>query len=121
MPIMSPLPLPSRKLTYRELATRILALPTAERLSRSEEHIKELLNTCRQQHVVPDKVIQYSVHLLVELEYQLSEIPASAHDQLVECADFMRNAISQEELEQHLFHALQVMFSPESSTQATTD
>lgn len=33
----------------------------------------------------------------------------------------MRNAISQEELEQHLFHALQVMFSPESSTQATTD
>lgn len=109
------------ELTYRELATRILALPTAERLSRSEEHIKELLNTCRQQHVVPDKVIQYSVHLLVELEYQLSEIPASAHDQLVECADFMRNAISQEELEQHLFHALQVMFSPESSTQATTD
>lgn len=109
------------ELTYRELATRILALPTAERLSRSEEHIKELLNTCRQQHVVPDKVIQYSVHLLVELEYQLSEIPASAHDQLVECADFMRNAISQEELEQHLFHALQVMFSPESSAQATTD
>lgn len=109
------------ELTYRELATRILALPTPERLSRSEEHIKELLNTCRQQHVVPDKVIQYSVHLLVELEYQLSEIPASAHDQLVECADFMRNAISQEELEQHLFHALQVMFSPESSTQATTD
>ena len=109
------------ELTYRELATRILALPTAERLSRSEEHIKELLNTCRQQHVVPDKVIQYSVHLLVELEYQLSEIPASAHDQLVECADFMRNAISQEELEQHLFHALQVMFSPESNTQATTD
>ena len=109
------------ELTYRELATRILALPTAERLSRSEEHIKELLNTCRQQHVVPDKVIQYSVHLLVELEYQLSEIPASAHDQLVECADFMRNAISQEELEQHLFHALQVMFSPESSTQAITD
>ena len=42
-------------------------------------------------------------------------------DRLVECADFMRNAISQEELEQHLFHALQVMFSPESSTQATTD
>lgn len=76
------------ELTYRELATRILALPAAERLSRSEEHIKELLNTCRQQHVVPDKVIQYSVHLLVELEYQLSEIPASAHDQLVECADF---------------------------------
>ncbi len=73
------------------------------------------------QHVVPDKVIQYSVHLLVELEYQLSEIPASAHDQLVECADFMRNAISQEELEQHLFHALQVMFSPESSAQAITD
>ena len=109
------------ELTYRELATRILALPTAERLSRSEEHIKELLNTCRQQHVVPDKVIQYSVRLLVELEYQLSEIPASAHDQIVECADFMRNAISQEELEQHLFHALQVMFSPESSTQATTD
>ena len=29
--------------------------------------------------------------------------------------------ISQEELEQHLFHALQVMFSPESGTQATTD
>ncbi|MFR5354708.1 MAG: hypothetical protein ACLTI1_00320 [Clostridia bacterium] len=73
------------ELTYRELATRILALPTAERLSRSEEHIKELLNTCRQQHVVPDKVIQYSVRLLVELEYQLSEIPASAHDQIVEC------------------------------------
>ena len=108
-------------LTYKQLATKILKLPQEERLQRSEEYISNLLSACIDQNVVPDKVIQYFVRLLGELEYQLSEIPASSHDQLVECADFMRNAINQEELEQHLFHALQVMFSPESSTQATTD
>ncbi|MDD5797297.1 MAG: response regulator [Clostridiaceae bacterium] len=108
-------------LTYKQLATKILKISQEERLQRSKEYISNLLSACIDQNVVPDKVIQYFVRLLGELEYQLSEIPASSHDQLVECADFMRNAINQEELEQHLFHALQVMFSPESSTQATTD
>ncbi len=107
-------------LTYRELATRILALPPDECLERSREHIDRLLASCKAQNVVPDKVIQYFVRLLGELEYQLPEIPASVHDQIVECADFMRNAISQEELEQHLYHALQVMFSPEIHTSTGT-
>jgi two-component system response regulator YesN len=101
---------------YKELAARILASPdpSENRSVSACQQLELLLNTCRQQNVMPSKVIQYCVRLLGELEYQTENISSAVHDKIADCAEFIRNAATQEELFRNLQDTLNAIFQPES-------
>ncbi|MDO4261242.1 MAG: AraC family transcriptional regulator [Eubacteriales bacterium] len=101
--------------SYKELASEILSLPSDFCLDYAVNRVSGLLDACQKQNVLPARVIQYFVRFLGELEYRLQDVSAPAHDQIVESAEFMRTAVSKEELERHLQDALQAVFSPAAS------
>ncbi len=108
-------------LTYKELAARILSIPDEQRLEYSSRRFHELLDTCRDNHVLPSRIIQYCVRLLGELEYQTPDISSAAHDQIVDSAEFMRNSLTREELEKNLDDALTALFAPEPVTKHSSE
>lgn len=107
-------------ISYKELASEILAIPGGT-LEYASSRLSALLDACREQNVMPSKVIQYCVRFLGELEYCVSNINPAAHDRIADSAERMRNAISQEELSKNLMDALQAVFAPESAENGSTD
>jgi len=100
-------------ISYKELASEILALPEETRLSSAGNRFQKLLSSCQQQNVMPSKVIHYCVRLLGELEYHTPEVSSAIHDQIADSMEIMRNALTWEELKKDLSDALRVLFSSE--------
>lgn len=100
--------------SHKALAEEILSLDR-DRLTGALARTSRLLENCRDSHVLPSRVIQYCVRLLGDLEYGLSDISQTAHDQVADSAEFMRNAVTQDELSKNLSDALHAMFAPEPS------
>lgn len=103
-------------ISYKELASEMLSVPDHARLEYASGRICRLLDTCRQQNVLPSKIIQYCGRLLGELEYHTAGISASAHDRIADSTEFMRNSLTREELEKNLLDALTALFSPEPAS-----
>lgn len=101
--------------SYKDLVADLLSQPADSCLNYASAKISALLQECRQQHVMPSKLIFYFVRFLGELEYRLSDVSASSHDLITESADFIRNADTLDELEQHLTAVLSSVFSPSLS------
>lgn len=97
---------------YKELASEILAASDSTRLEYASSRIFSLLDTCRQQNVLPSKIIQYCIRFLGELEYHKADVSADTHDQIADSMEFIRNALTREELEKNLLDALTAIFSP---------
>lgn len=100
-------------LSYKELASEILSIPDSGRLEYASQRFHRLLDTCREQYVLPARIIQYCVRLLGELEYHTADISSVIHDQIADSAEFMRNSLTREELEKNLNDALTALFAPE--------
>lgn len=98
--------------SYKDLAAEILSV-TDGTLEYSSHRMKEILDACHQNKVMPSKVIQYCVRLIGELEYHVPDISSASHDQIADSAEIMRNAISQQELMKNLMDALQAIFAPD--------
>ena len=107
--------------SYKELAMEILTIPD-KTLEYASLRLTKLLDSCKKNHVMPTKVIQYCARLLGELEYHVSGITTIAHDQIADSADIIRNVISLEELSKNLMDALQAIFAPKQpSCEASAD
>ncbi|MDE7059908.1 MAG: AraC family transcriptional regulator [Lachnospiraceae bacterium] len=102
-------------LSYKELTSEILSIPTSSRFAYASQRLAELLELCHQQHVMPSRVIQYFVRFLGELEYRTYGVSSAAHDQIADSTDSMRKALTEEELRKDLHNALQSILAPEQS------
>ena len=101
-------------ISHKELSEEILK-ESGDRLSYALSRTSGLLAKCAKYHVLPSRVIQYCIRLLGDLEYGIADLSSAAHDQVADSAEFMRNAVSQEELSRNLSDALHAMFAPEAS------
>lgn len=98
--------------SYKELSREILSVSEGT-LEYASHRLSEILEACRQQNVMPAKVIQYCVRFVGELEYHAPGISSVSHDQIADSAEIMRNAMNQEDLLKNLMDALQAIFAPE--------
>lgn len=108
-------------ISYRELACEIQTISDNTRLEYASGRVTGLLDTCRQQNVLPSKIIQYCVRFLGELEYQTKNVSAVTHDLIADSIEFMRNALTREELEKNLLDALTAIFSLEPAVKHPAD
>lgn len=106
--------------SYKELSAEILGV-SDKTLEYASRRLDGILETCRLKNVMPSKVIQYCVRFIGELEYHMSNISSSSHDQIADSAEIMRNAISQEELSKNLMDALHALFAPEPFHETPTE
>ncbi|MBS6395768.1 MAG: response regulator [Clostridiales bacterium] len=105
-------------LSYKDLAAELLSMPAKEQPSYADDRIRQLLDACSDQHVMPSRLIQYCIRFLWELEYQIPGISSQVHDQLADSAELIRNALSQEELLKNMQDALKAIF-PSSESRST--
>lgn len=102
-------------ISHKELSEEILT-QGGDRLINALDRISLLLTKCRKHHVLPSRVIQYCIRLLGDLEYGMTDISSTVHDQIADSAEAIRNAVTQEELSRNLSDALHAMFVPEASS-----
>ncbi len=108
-------------LSYKELAAELLAVADSARLEYASRRMKNLLDNCQHEHVLPSKIIQYCVRFLGELEYYIADVSSVTHDQIADSTEFMRNSLNREELEKNMLDALTVLFAPEPAAKHSSE
>lgn len=106
-------------ISYKELASDILS-HGEDQLEYATRRSDDLLKACGEAHILPTKVIQYFLRLIGELEYHASAVTLQAHDSIADSAEYIRNAVSQEEFLQYLTDVYRALFVPEKKAASSS-